>query len=63
MLFRSDDDGEAGAALNVNYELVPGFHIIPEIDYNRTVSYNGPNDSISDRKGYVSGVVRFQRSF
>ncbi|WP_274629482.1 porin [Arvimicrobium flavum] len=47
------DDSEAfGASINVNYDLVPGFRITPEIDYYD----NGVDDA-------WGGVIRFQRSF
>ena len=49
-----DDSEQFGAALNVQYELVPGFRITPEIDYYD--SGNGGDDA-------WGGIIRFQRSF
>lgn len=48
-----DDTEQLGAALNVAYELVPGFKITPEVDY-----YD--NGAGGDAWG---GIIRFQRSF
>ncbi|WP_274629481.1 porin [Arvimicrobium flavum] len=47
-----DDSEQFGASLNVQYELVPGFRITPEIDYYD----NGDDDAFG-------GIIRFQRSF
>lgn len=47
-----DDSEQLGAALNVAYELVPGFKITPEVDYYD----NGVDDA-------WGGIIRFQRSF
>ena len=50
-----DDAEEFGAALNVAYELVPGFTITPEVNY-----YDSGNNGNGDAWG---GIVRFQRNF
>jgi len=47
-----DDGDNFGAAVGVNYELVPGFNIRPEVTY---VDYDGDD-------GW-GGYLRFQRSF
>jgi len=47
-----DDSEQFGAALNVAYELVPGFVITPEVDY-----YDDGNDDA------FGGILRFERSF
>ncbi|WP_274626638.1 porin [Arvimicrobium flavum] len=47
-----DDGEEFAAALDVAYELVPGFTITPEVDYFD----NGDDDA-------WGGIIRFQRNF
>jgi opacity protein-like surface antigen len=47
-----DDSETLAASLNVNYELVPGFVITPEIDY---VDADGDDN--------FGGIIRFQRNF
>jgi hypothetical protein len=49
-----DDSEQVGAALNVAYELVPGFTITPEVDYYD--AGNGGDDAFG-------GILRFERSF
>ncbi|PZO78414.1 MAG: porin [Mesorhizobium amorphae] len=60
----SYDEGEAFQAnLNVQYEVVPGFRITPEVvyaNYGDTFDPRRPSDGDSDEWG---GVLRFQRSF
>lgn len=51
-----DDTEQFGASLNVQYDLVPGFRITPEIDYYDS----GDNGNGDDAFG---AIVRFQRSF
>ncbi|MCO5063060.1 MAG: porin [Rhizobiaceae bacterium] len=52
-------DGDLGVAANVDYELVKGFHIIPELTYTDygAIDAKGPGD-----EGF-GGMVRFQRNF
>ncbi|EJM98870.1 porin [Phyllobacterium sp. YR531] len=51
-----EDDGTIAAALNVNYELVPGFVVTPEIEYTNFGGERGDDDAFA-------GVIRFQRNF
>ncbi len=59
-----EEQGTWALALNVNYELVPGFIIRPEINYTKfggarkeeAVSESGEDDAIG-------GIVRFTRNF
>ena len=51
-----EDDGTFATALNVAYEVVPGFKITPELNYTAFRGFRGRQDAIG-------GVVRFQRSF
>ncbi len=52
-----EDDGTIAAALDVAYELVPGFSITPEIAYTK---FDGDRSDADDAFG---GIVRFQRNF
>ncbi|QRY70844.1 porin (plasmid) [Ensifer sp. PDNC004] len=51
-----EEDGTWNAALNVAYEVVPGFKITPELDYTAFRGFRGHEDAFG-------GVVRFQRNF
>ncbi|TXR46896.1 porin [Phyllobacterium endophyticum] len=51
-----EDAGKFAAALNVGYELVPGFRITPEINYTKFDDGFDPDDAFA-------GVLRFQRNF
>lgn len=54
-----DDAEEFAAALNVQYDIVPGFRITPEINY-----YNAGDFGLDDDDDDAFGaIVRFQRSF
>ena len=53
-----EDEGTVAAALNVAYELVPGFVITPEIAYT---SFDGDRPHASDDA--FAGIIRFQRNF
>ncbi|QND52452.1 porin [Phyllobacterium sp. 628] len=54
-----EDGGKYAAALNVGYELVPGFQIKPEINYTHfTDDYDGV-----EKKDAYQGILRFQRNF
>lgn len=48
-----DDDHEAAATVGVAYQIVPGFTIQPEVNYEHTRGY----------KDGWGGVIRFQRTF
>ncbi|PSH67933.1 porin [Phyllobacterium brassicacearum] len=50
------DAGALAASLNVDYEIVPGFVITPEIDYLKVDADDGDDDAFG-------GIVRFQRNF
>ncbi|UXN63544.1 porin [Phyllobacterium sp. A18/5-2] len=52
-----EDEGTVAAALNVAYELVPGFVITPEIAYT---SFGDDRGVADDAFG---GIIRFQRNF
>ncbi|GGA93416.1 porin [Brucella endophytica] len=53
-----DDAKELAVAVNLAYELVPGFTVTPEVVYlKESESLNGNDD------GVWGGVIRFQRSF
>lgn len=53
-----EEEGTFAAALNVAYEIVPGFAITPEIEYTSFGSDrgNGHDDAFG-------GIIRFQRNF
>ncbi len=51
-----EEDGTLAAALNVKYELVPGFEITPEINYTSFDGIRGNDDAFG-------GILRFQRNF
>lgn len=57
-------DGTISTALNVGYELVPGFKITPEINYT---SFSGGRGDVVEAQGGNSdafgGILRFQRNF
>jgi hypothetical protein len=54
-----EDGGKYAAALNVGYELVPGFKITPEINYTHfTEDYKDAKKSNA-----FQGILRFQRNF
>jgi len=51
-----DDASQFGASLNVQYDIVPGFRITPEIDY-----YD--SGDLGDGDDAFGAILRFQRSF
>ena len=53
-----EQEGTFAAALNLAYEIVPGFVIMPEIEYT---SFGGDRGNGHDH--VVGGIVRFQRNF
>lgn len=52
-----EEQGTIAAALNVNYEIVPGFVITPEVNY---ASFDEDRSGGDDA---FTGIVRFQRNF
>ena len=54
-----EDEGTVAAALNVAYELVPGFTITPEVAYT---SFDGDR-GVEGADDAVAGIIRFQRNF
>ncbi len=52
-----EEAGTFAAALNVNYEIVPGFVITPEVNYASFDESRGSGDDA------FTGIVRFQRNF
>ncbi|SDP11813.1 Porin subfamily protein [Phyllobacterium sp. YR620] len=59
-----EEQGTWALALNVNYELVPGFIIRPEIDYTK---FGGARKEQAESEfgddDAIGGIVRFQRNF
>lgn len=53
-----DEGGDIEGALNVAYAVVPGFEIIPELDFRNKMDEKGGPDAED-----WGGVVRFQRNF
>ncbi|CDX18936.1 Porin omp2b [Mesorhizobium sp. ORS 3324] len=64
-----DDDKNYGVAANVAYDIVPGFTVTAEVDYDHYGHFNDPasftnvNWTNADKKNSVGGLLRFQRSF
>jgi len=59
-----DEDKDIAASLGVQYTLVPGFFIKPELNYTRNVhAFNVETDSLVGKKSGWGGVIRFQRNF
>jgi hypothetical protein len=54
-----EDEGTVAAALNVAYEIVPGFVITPEIAYTSFDGDARPHDG----DDAFAGIIRFQRNF
>ena len=59
-----EEEGTYAFALDVEYELVPGFTITPEINYTK---FDGARKDIAEASGNsddaFGGIVRFQRNF
>ncbi|SDP89208.1 Porin subfamily protein [Phyllobacterium sp. YR620] len=59
-----EEQGTWALALNVNYELVPGFFIRPEIDYTK---FGGDRKEVAEsdfgEDDALGGIIRFQRNF
>ncbi|PBB43914.1 porin [Mesorhizobium sp. WSM3866] len=65
-----DQDKNYGVAANVAYDIVPGFTVTAEVDYDhfgRLDDWNSGADitnwTNADKKNSVGGMLRFQRSF
>jgi len=59
-----ESEGTYALALNVAYELVPGFTITPEVNYTK---FDGARADFSEANGgsddAFGGIIRFQRNF
>ncbi|UVK44544.1 porin [Mesorhizobium sp. AR07] len=64
-----DQDKNYGVAANVAYDVVPGFTVTAEVDYNHygrfgdPASFTNVNWTNANKKNSVGGMLRFQRSF
>jgi len=62
-----DQQKNYGVAANVAYDVVPGFTVTAEVDYDHYGEFNNPsvfgNWTNADKKNSVGGILRFQRSF
>jgi hypothetical protein len=64
-----DDDKNYGVAANVAYDLVPGFTVTAEVDYDHYGHFGDPASftnvdwTNAQKKNSVGGMLRFQRSF
>ncbi|RAZ93013.1 porin [Mesorhizobium hawassense] len=65
-----DQDKNYGVAANVAYDLVPGFTVTAEVDYDHFGKFDEwvsgadvVNFTNADKKNSVGGMLRFQRSF
>jgi hypothetical protein len=56
-----EEDGTVAAALNVEYELVPGFVITPEVNYTKFDGFRSLSSGRADDA--FGGILRFQRNF
>ncbi|SDA64619.1 porin [Mesorhizobium qingshengii] len=63
----ADDDKNYGVAANVAYDVVPGFTVTAEVDYDHYGHFNDGslygNWTNADKKNSIGGILRFQRSF
>jgi hypothetical protein len=58
----TDDAKDIGVAVGVAYELVPGFVIKPELNYNKIGDSKYNPDYLRGEDGW-GGIIRFQRNF
>ncbi|MBZ9814970.1 porin [Mesorhizobium sp. CA7] len=66
-----DEDKNYGVAANVAYDIVPGFTVTAEVDYDHFGKFDqwnaDPTSTVNftgaDKKNSVGGLLRFQRSF
>ncbi|RWH17810.1 porin, partial [Mesorhizobium sp.] len=59
----ADDDKNVGVAANIAYDVVPGFTVTAEVDYNHAGSFPDSNWTSAEKENSWGGIVRFQRSF
>ena len=57
-----ESQGTYALALNVAYELVPGFTITPEINYTKFDDFRRTDGTIVNDNAF-GGIIRFQRNF
>ena len=58
-----DEGKNFGAAVNIAYDIVPGFTVTGEVDYLHLGDDTVSNWTNADKKNSVGGMLRFQRSF
>jgi hypothetical protein len=58
-----DSGKEIWAGVGVAYQVVPGFTVTPELDYNRGSVYNVATGNYEKTKSGFGGIIRFQRDF
>ncbi|RUZ59795.1 porin, partial [Mesorhizobium sp. M7A.F.Ca.CA.002.06.1.1] len=62
----ADDDKNYGVAANVAYDVVPGFTVTAEVDYNHDGKFgqiDNRNWVGATKENSVGGLLRFQRDF
>ncbi|TGT61294.1 porin [Mesorhizobium sp. M00.F.Ca.ET.170.01.1.1] len=62
----ADDDKNVGVAANVAYDIVPGFTVTAEVDWDHDGKFgqaDNRNWTDANKKNSVGGILRFQRSF
>jgi hypothetical protein len=62
----ADDDKNYGVAANVAYDIVPGFTVTAEVDWDHDGKFgalDNRNWTNANKKNSVGGLLRFQRSF
>jgi hypothetical protein len=61
-----DDDKNYGVAANIAYDVVPGFTVTAEVDWDHDGKFGQVgnfNWTNANKKNSVGGMLRFQRSF
>ncbi|MBZ9741126.1 MULTISPECIES: porin [unclassified Mesorhizobium] len=61
-----DDWQDIGIAANIAYDVVPGFTVTAEVDYQRVGQDAIDHDNVwvgATKKSNIGGILRFQRSF
>ncbi|RUY52364.1 porin, partial [Mesorhizobium sp. M7A.F.Ca.CA.001.13.2.1] len=62
----ADDDKNYGVAANLAYDVVPGFTVTAEVDYNHDGKFgqiDNRNWVGATKENSVGGLLRFQRDF
>jgi hypothetical protein len=62
----ADDNKDYGVAANVAYDVVPGFTVTAEVDYNHDGQFGQTDDRNwvgATKENSLGGILRFQRSF